>query len=159
MTMIHRQPDAGAVAYTKGSPEAAFEVCSSVRVDGRTLPIRPVALQADRDLEPLGLERMEDPVHPEVREAVDRCMSAGIRVVMVTGEYPATTVSVAASVGLPSRDLLVGAQLPQDETGARRMPHRSGDQRAGEDRARAEARGRSGAPAQGECRRPCPATA
>ena len=34
MTTIHRQPDAGAIGYTKGSPEAVLEVCASVRVDG-----------------------------------------------------------------------------------------------------------------------------
>ena len=46
--------------------------------------------QHDFEFEFLGLIGMEDPVRPGVPEAVKECYSAGIRVVMITGDYPGT---------------------------------------------------------------------
>ena len=70
---------------------------------------------AERDLEFLGLIGMEDPVRPEVAEAVRRCIHAGIRVVMVTGDHPATAHSVARAVGLPGTHIMLGNELPEDD--------------------------------------------
>lgn len=61
----------------------------------------------------LGLVGLIDPLRPEVREAVGRCKKAGVRVVMVTGDHPATALSIASELGIAvSRDdLVTGEQL------------------------------------------------
>jgi Ca2+-transporting ATPase len=57
--------------------------------------------QHDFAFEFLGLVALEDPVRPDVPQAIAECHAAGIRVVMMTGDHPATAVSVARQVGLP----------------------------------------------------------
>jgi Ca2+-transporting ATPase len=57
--------------------------------------------QHDFDFEFLGLVGLVDPVRPTAAAAVRECHAAGIRVVMVTGDYPATAAHVARQVGLP----------------------------------------------------------
>jgi Ca2+-transporting ATPase len=52
----------------------------------------------------LGLAGLQDPLRPEVREAIRRCRSAGIEVVMLTGDDPATARSIASHAGLVFRD-------------------------------------------------------
>jgi len=73
------------------------------------------AQEAEQDLTFLGLIGMEDPVRPEVADAVHRCTHAGIRVVMVTGDHPATAKAVAHAVGLRGERVLLGSDLPADE--------------------------------------------
>jgi magnesium-transporting ATPase (P-type) len=73
------------------------------------------AAAAERQLELLGLVGMADLVRPEVPEAIARCRRAGIRVVMVTGDHPATAAAVAAKAGLRSDRVVLGAELPADD--------------------------------------------
>lgn len=54
----------------------------------------------------LGLIGFKDPVRPHVKEAMAACAQAGIRVVMMTGDYPATAQAIAQEVGLTDRDQL-----------------------------------------------------
>jgi Ca2+-transporting ATPase len=54
----------------------------------------------DYDFAFLGLVGLADPVREDVPDAVAECRAAGIRVVMITGDYPATALSVARSIGL-----------------------------------------------------------
>lgn len=68
----------------------------------------------ERDLTFIGLAAMMDPPRPEVAQAVDRCHSAGIRVVMITGDYGLTAQSVAQRVGIVrtgTARVLSGAEL------------------------------------------------
>jgi magnesium-transporting ATPase (P-type) len=81
---------------------------------GPQLPAAPE--QAEHDLELLGLVGMADPVRPEVPDAMARCRQAGIRVVMITGDHPATARSVADKAGLPAGPVVLGAELPSDDT-------------------------------------------
>ena len=51
-----------------------------------------------------GLVAFSDPVRDGVKEALEDCRTAGIRVIMVTGDHPATAHAVAEALGLPHGD-------------------------------------------------------
>jgi calcium-translocating P-type ATPase len=55
---------------------------------------------AERELCFVGLIAMLDPPRAGVREAVERCHSAGIRVIVITGDHPLTAAAIAAQVGI-----------------------------------------------------------
>jgi Ca2+-transporting ATPase len=59
----------------------------------------------------LGLVGLADPVRPGVREAVAECRSAGIRVVMITGDYPATALAIARQAGIDASRVMSGEEL------------------------------------------------
>ena len=56
--------------------------------------------EAERDLTLVGLAAMLDPPRPEVADAVARCHSAGIRIIVVTGDHPLTAKAIASIVGI-----------------------------------------------------------
>ncbi|MDB4896068.1 MAG: ATPase, partial [Firmicutes bacterium] len=66
----------------------------------RPVPLSVQAVQAEKGLIFLGLAAMTDPPRPEAAEAVRRCKAAGIRVLMITGDHPATAATTAREVGL-----------------------------------------------------------
>ncbi|MFN0194763.1 MAG: cation-translocating P-type ATPase [Aestuariivirga sp.] len=59
----------------------------------------------------LGLVGLADPLRESVPEAVNQCRSAGIKVVMITGDYPATAQAIARQAGITSEDVVTGGQL------------------------------------------------
>ena len=61
----------------------------------------------------VGLAGLADPLRPEARQAVEECRSAGIRVIMVTGDYPVTALSVAKEAGIAGGLVLSGAELKE----------------------------------------------
>lgn len=79
------------------------------------------AADAETEMEFLGLVGMADPVRPEVPEAVARCRRAGIRVVMVTGDHPATAMSVAREAGLAAHTVMLGSELPESDEALGRL--------------------------------------
>jgi calcium-translocating P-type ATPase len=71
--------------------------------------------EAERDLCLLGLVGLFDPPRPEVADAVQRCHHAGIRIVVVTGDYGPTAAEIARRVGI-ARDgvtIVTGAELEE----------------------------------------------
>jgi magnesium-transporting ATPase (P-type) len=80
---------------------------------GGAVPATPA--EAEHDMELVGLAGLEDPIRPEVPAAMDRCRQAGIRVVMITGDHPATAASVARRAGIPGDRIYTGAALPEDD--------------------------------------------
>ncbi|MGB8699598.1 MAG: cation-translocating P-type ATPase, partial [Thermosynechococcaceae cyanobacterium] len=68
--------------------------------------------QHNFEFEFVGLIGLEDPVRPTVAPAIAECYSAGIRVVMITGDYPETARNIAQQIGLfPVDEVLTGAEL------------------------------------------------
>ncbi len=57
-----------------------------------------------QDLALIGLVGLEDPPRKEVRHAIEQCRSAGIAVVMITGDQPVTALGIARDVGLVAGD-------------------------------------------------------
>ena len=119
------EPD-GPVSYLKGAPE---DVASRCRLSERERSewlaraetagrdgLRPIALawapgESEEDLTWLGLVLLWDPPRLEAADAVQRCLAAGVRVVMITGDHPATARAVAHAVGLETEPLVSGEQL------------------------------------------------
>ena len=62
-------------------------------------------------LEFLGLVGLADPLRPSVPNAVKECRSAGIRVVMITGDYRDTAAAIARRAGLDVRRVVTGEAL------------------------------------------------
>ena len=68
--------------------------------------------ECQRGLTLLGLIAIMDPPRAEAREAVSRCMGAGIRPVMITGDHPLTAQTIASQVGIVSAGgVLTGSEL------------------------------------------------
>ncbi|MCQ8894667.1 MAG: cation-translocating P-type ATPase [Methanolinea sp.] len=123
------------VIAAKGAPEAIADLChldagrrkdlghqvdalasQGLRILGvAKASFRPAALpdnQHDFSFSFLGLIGFADPVRPGVREGVAECRAAGIRVTMITGDYPLTARSVGAEIGLPEVDhIITGPEL------------------------------------------------
>jgi magnesium-transporting ATPase (P-type) len=69
--------------------------------------------EVEHDLDFLGLVSLFDPPREEVAEAVARCHEAGIRVIVVTGDYGPTAVEIARRVGIvtDAPEVVTGAEL------------------------------------------------
>jgi Ca2+-transporting ATPase len=122
--------DGGAlVAVTKGAPETVFSLCDApaaaetwraqvtelaaaghkvIACATKTLGIAEVpAVEPDDGFKMLGLLAVEDPLRDGVFAAVDECRKAGIRVIMITGDHPATAEAIAREAGLGAGDPIV----------------------------------------------------
>ena len=116
--------------YSKGSPEAIFDLChlnidkvkelTTVTTDlaSRGLRVLGVAKskstleyapdeQHDIDFEFCGLLGFFDPIRPGVKEAVADCYSAGIKIIMITGDYHITAQNIATEIGLKNPDKFI----------------------------------------------------
>ncbi|MFH1821759.1 MAG: cation-translocating P-type ATPase [Methanobacteriota archaeon] len=136
MSQVWSSPDGeDYVIASKGAPEAIADLChlddermkevsknvaamvdDGLRVIGvakayfkkADLPVR----QHDFTFEFLGLLGFEDPARPGVADAIRESHNAGIRVVMITGDYPGTAQHIAKDIGLESSDkLITGLEL------------------------------------------------
>jgi Ca2+-transporting ATPase len=58
-----------------------------------------------------GLLGFADPLRPSVRQAVHECREAGIRVLMITGDYPVTARAIAGQAGIEPGEVISGAEL------------------------------------------------
>ncbi len=68
--------------------------------------------QTDLPFAFVGLVALADPVRPDVSSAVEECYRAGIRVVMITGDYSGTAQSIAKEIGIASTDqVITGTEL------------------------------------------------
>lgn len=114
------------VSYLKGAPEVLLqrsllsdderrsweEKTEGYTLEGfRVLGLARRAGEGDDELTFLGLALIWDPPRAEVPEAIRQAREAGIRVVMVTGDHPATAVAVANEVGIPPGRVITGVDL------------------------------------------------
>jgi Ca2+-transporting ATPase len=84
----------------------------------KDLPDNPDDIKAEeleKNLVFAGLIGMIDPPRPEVKPALEHARHAGIRTVMITGDYPNTARAIAEAIGLlrPGKKVITGAQLDQ----------------------------------------------
>jgi len=101
-------------AVTKAMENMAARALRVLALACRPLPERsPVGEEDEKNLVFLGLVGMIDPPRPEVKQAVETCRQAGIRTVMITGDYPGTARAVGEELELlrPGGLILTGAQL------------------------------------------------
>lgn len=59
----------------------------------------------------LGFVMMKDPLRMEVKDAIDKCRSAGIRPVMITGDHPITAYAIAKELDFPEGEVLTSSDL------------------------------------------------
>jgi Ca2+-transporting ATPase len=87
----------------------AYRVEEDVSDNGEQLK----AEELEKDLVFVGLIGMIDPARPEVRPALEKAREAGIRTVMITGDYPNTAHAIAEAIGMlrHGRKVMTGAQL------------------------------------------------
>ena len=72
--------------------------------------------QHDFEFEFIGLLGFVDPVRPSVAQSVKECYTAGIRVIMITGDYPGTAQHIARQIGLKDPDkYITGPELASME--------------------------------------------
>jgi Ca2+-transporting ATPase len=78
-----------------------------------SLPQEVTAETIEQDLTMIGLVAMTDPARPEVKPAVDKARHAGIRTMMITGDYPDTARAIAQEIGLlrPGGQVVTGSEL------------------------------------------------
>lgn len=83
------------------------------RVD--VIPHEPKPEEIEKDMTFVGLVGMIDPARPEVKEAIKTCKKAGIRAVMITGDYKDTAVAIAKELGMIENEaaVLTGAELDE----------------------------------------------
>jgi len=112
---------------TKGAPEAIFELChlelkekkrlseAVQELASNGLRVLGVAkskistkglpdIQHDFKFDFIGLIGLSDPIRSNVKKAVNECHKAGIRVIMITGDYPVTAQHIAMEIGLENPD-------------------------------------------------------
>ncbi|VVB87066.1 putative copper-exporting P-type ATPase A [uncultured archaeon] len=125
------------VIAAKGSPEAIIDLCHLDEMKKNEMLSRVQAMaenglrvlgvaraifheeplpdkQHDFIFEFIGLLGFIDPVRPSVPAAVSECYNAGMRVIMITGDFPGTAVHIARQIGLKNPDTIItGSHLSQ----------------------------------------------
>ena len=98
----------------KSMADDALRVMAAARVNyGKEKPSDFSADALEHDMTFLGLCGMIDPVRPEVKQAVSEAHSAGMRVIMITGDHIDTAVAIAKELGIivDRSQALTGAEL------------------------------------------------
>jgi P-type Ca2+ transporter type 2C len=138
MSRVWQSPDfTQYIIAAKGAPEAIVDLChlnaeatnkiiqqvntlaekglrvlavAKAKFSEQTLP----EIQHDFAFEFIGLIALADPIRPTVTAAIKEAHSAGIRVVMITGDYPATAMNIARQISLESQNgVITGQELSQ----------------------------------------------
>jgi Ca2+-transporting ATPase len=135
MTQVWQPDDSDTlIVAAKGAPEAISRLCRLSKNDDAELQVSVDAMAAEgirvlavaegvhtgADLPDapagfafkiLGLVGFADPLRESVPAAVAQCLSAGIRIVMITGDYPATAIAIARQAGLDVTEAVTGGMI------------------------------------------------
>jgi Ca2+-transporting ATPase len=136
MSNVWRSPQGNEyIIAAKGAPEAISDLChfndqkhqelaeevNKMAADGlRVLGVAKASFvpsdlpeeQHDFEFEFLGLVGFVDPVRSQIADAVQECYSAGIRVIMITGDYPLTAQNIGRKIGLTNtEESITGAEI------------------------------------------------
>jgi len=118
--------DGHSVSYLKGAAEVLLQRCAlddneratwSATVEEaaaggyRILAFACGDGEVEHDLQWLGIALLWDPPRPEVPDAVAAAQAAGVRVLMITGDHPATAKAVAERIGIEASRALTGDDL------------------------------------------------
>ncbi|HPT22788.1 MAG TPA: cation-translocating P-type ATPase, partial [Bacteroidales bacterium] len=121
------------VIAAKGAPEAIFDLChldknalniyeeAVMKMASEGLRVLGVGraelntgenpqIQHDFDFKFAGLIGLSDPIRGSVPEAIKECYSAGIRVIMITGDYPVTAINIGKEVGIRNPEFCITGQ-------------------------------------------------
>jgi Ca2+-transporting ATPase len=116
------------ISYLKGAPETLVDRCVLSDTDReawkekadayahegfRVLAVAWAEGEVEEELRLLGLALFWDPPRAEVPDAVRHALGAGIRIVMVTGDHPATALAVAHQIGIPGVRVLTGEDIDE----------------------------------------------
>jgi len=131
--VLENTSDKTITVSAKGAPEAVFKLCG-LSNEQRTMHMNALNVmaakgyrvlgiatadykkilpekQSEFEFKFLGLLALEDPIRPEVPDAIKACTEAGIKVIMITGDFPVTALSIGKKCGLPEGDIITGAEL------------------------------------------------
>ncbi|RPI35634.1 MAG: cation-translocating P-type ATPase, partial [Nitrospiraceae bacterium] len=140
LSHVWKSPDGeDYVIASKGAPEAIFDLCHLSETEKKDLTphinamadeglrvlgvaragFKPAELPAghhDFTFQFLGLIGLADPVRPTVADAIRECYTAGMRVIMITGDYPGTAQNIAKQIGLDAiGECITGHELDSME--------------------------------------------
>ena len=135
MTRVHEsEVDNSLIVNAKGAPEAILSLCklSETEISKHTSVVNQMAemgyrviavanallpnkilpqSQHDFEFTFIGLIGLEDPIRPEVPQAIKECHEAGIKVILITGDYPITAKNIAHQIGLSPEEIITGDEL------------------------------------------------
>lgn len=75
--------------------------------------IKKIDEEVEKGLIFVGFVGIIDPPRPEVKEAIENCKQAGIKVLMVTGDHALTAKAIAREIGMESEHIITGAELDE----------------------------------------------
>ena len=120
------QEGSRSISYLKGAPEVLIERSTLSPDEKREWETKALARagegyrvlalgwaeqERESDIRFLGLVMLWDPPRPEVPDALQRAKAAGIRVVMITGDHPATAQAVGNVIGITSDRVVTGREI------------------------------------------------
>ncbi|MBX2907098.1 MAG: cation-translocating P-type ATPase [Taibaiella sp.] len=134
VTRVYENRDGGLIVAAKGAPEAIFQLCRLTKEEIadqekhlekmaeaglRLLGVATLAANVGDIAEtPAGMKfafsgllAFEDPIRPEVPQAIQSCRDAGLKVIMITGDHPVTARTIGLKAGMGVNVVITGDEL------------------------------------------------
>ncbi len=138
MSTIHIQRKKK-ILYCKGAPDVILHLCSKQQIRGKIVPLtkkrkeeilkrnhefaskglrvlgfayKDSGILHEKEMIFVGLQGMMDPPRDEAKKAIEKCVKAGIRVIMITGDHEVTAQTIGNNLGITG-EILTGKQIDQ----------------------------------------------